>query len=1214
MTVGQAETLAASQVTLLDTSRGDQQDMGTSRRLIDYELIQELGRGGMGVVYKARQISLNRPVALKMILAGHFAGETEIKRFRIEAEAAAALEHPNIVPIYEIGNCGREHYFSMKLVSGQSLAQQIHRFKCDHRAAAIALVKIARAVHYAHQRGILHRDLKPANILVDSDGEPHISDFGLARRINEDVDLTVSGAVLGTPSYMAPEQAAGNAKSLTTAADIWSLGAIFYHLLLGRPPFKGATSVEILRQVIEEDPPKPRFLLPALDRDLETICLKCLEKNPLQRYGSAEALADDLDRWLRREPIQARPVTTREQLLKWIQRKPVIAGLATGLFIVGIAGLAGVLSQWNRAEVKATESQQRLTRIHVINALRFADEADFARPLPWYTEALRLANDPASQANLRLRIGWLLQQLPHVKRVWLHDHQVWFVQLSPKEDRLLTISGPEPVRNRFKDAELRVWDYRTGQAISPPIPFSGGRPPIYRIRYEAFSPDGQNIVTIQTRDVTDNKTVSLVMLCDPLSGQPVSPPMEHEGTVSQVAFSSDGSHLVTASNAGSARIWDLSRNGQPGPFLTHDGPITSASFSPDGKLLVTGSLDRNAKLWDVATGQLLAPALLHKHFVLDAQFSPNGKFLVTAASDTAGGEFRVWDSATGRPISDNVQAQIENVIYQATFSADSRQILTASYDGNAVLWDTATARMISAPLRHNHGVLMAVFSPDRAQVATASFDRTARLWNLDRSGLWNIDNASSGFAVLNHCSFVLQALFSKHNQRIITASSDRMVRDWELPGSRPGMITLTHSNSVLHAEFSPDATRVVTASSDQTARIWDARTGLPVTAPLVHSGAVYHATFNSNSTIVATASADGTARLWNAATGAQISPSLQHSNIVWHVAFNNRGNQIVTASGHFRTLAASSSYALRNSWWRPGNPRHDINGEARIWDVASGQPVTPPLLHSDAVVHAAFSPNDQTIVTSSADRTAQLWSAIDGRKIGSVMSHAGQVFKGYFHPNGEILATVAGGGGTLSMNAVHFWNAFTGQPTNQVLEHGDIVHTAKFSRNGLRLITGSEDGNGRIWDVKTGTLSVPPLANGSSVNIVLQADLSPDGQLALTATVNGTVRIWDARSGDEVAQLRLHSRQINASTFSPNGQLVLSASDDGTAKITPLPQTNWSVEDVRLFSHVLSTRKINAAGNEVLIDENEFRDAWQALCQRFPDLFSAHSAPRRTDP
>jgi serine/threonine protein kinase/WD40 repeat protein len=325
----------------------------TLRYFGDYEILAEIARGGMGVVFKARQVSLNRVVALKMILTGQLATPLDVQRFKHEAEAAAGLDHLHIVPIHEVGEHGGQHYFSMKLIDGGSLAGCIKALRKDRKKAVQLMTKVARAVHYAHQRGILHRDLKPANILLDKQGEPHVTDFGLAKKVTGDSGMTQSGAIVGTPSYMPPEQAAAK-KGLTTAADVYSLGAILYELLTGQPPFQGATPLDTLLQVMEKEPTSPRVIDKTIDCDLETIVLKCLAKQPVQRYASAEALADELDRWQRGESILARRARLPVRLWRWCRRHPWPALTAAAAFLgllvfvsmlLGIIGIGLVMFQ-----------------------------------------------------------------------------------------------------------------------------------------------------------------------------------------------------------------------------------------------------------------------------------------------------------------------------------------------------------------------------------------------------------------------------------------------------------------------------------------------------------------------------------------------------------------------------------------------------------------------------------------------------------------------------------------------------------------------------------------------------------------------------------------------------------------------------------------------------------------------------------------------------
>jgi thiol-disulfide isomerase/thioredoxin/tRNA A-37 threonylcarbamoyl transferase component Bud32/tetratricopeptide (TPR) repeat protein len=358
------------------------------RHFGDYELLAEIARGGMGVVFKARQKSLGRIVALKMILGSHLASPEQVRRFHIEAEEAGRLDHPNIVPIYQVGVEAGQHYFTMKLFEGGTLDEHMSRFQQDPKASIRLMATVARAVHYAHQHGILHRDLKPGNILLDADEQPHVTDFGLAKHLGEAGSQTQSGAVLGTPSYMAPEQAAAR-KDLSIVVDVYSLGAILFELLTGKPPFHASSTMETIRMVIESEPPRPRTLNARIDRDLETITLKCLEKNPQRRYPSAQMLAEDLERYLSGEPIRARPATRVERTVKWVRRRPATAALigVASLALVSLLGLGigynirleaayrdvdrqrqVALEQWKRAEEQREEAEHQRIRAEANDA------------------------------------------------------------------------------------------------------------------------------------------------------------------------------------------------------------------------------------------------------------------------------------------------------------------------------------------------------------------------------------------------------------------------------------------------------------------------------------------------------------------------------------------------------------------------------------------------------------------------------------------------------------------------------------------------------------------------------------------------------------------------------------------------------------------------------------------------------------------------------
>jgi serine/threonine protein kinase/thiol-disulfide isomerase/thioredoxin len=416
------------------------------REFGDYELLEEIARGGMGVVFKARQKSLQRVVALKMILAGQLATPQQVRRFHMEAEEAGHLDHPNIVPIYQVGEIEGQHYFTMKLIEGGSLATHLARLQQDQQAAVRLVVAVARAVHHAHQRGILHRDLKPGNILLDAGGQPHVTDFGLAKHLASDGQETQSGAVVGTPAYMAPEQAAGR-KDLSTAADVYGLGAVLYELLTGRPPFRAATPFDTIVQVMERDPIRPSAICPRVPRDLETICLSCLAKDPGRRYASSAALADDLERFLKNEPVHARPVGKMERLAKWARRRPAAAALVAVLVLAGLSLTIG--GWWASGQLQSANQNLQ-------SALTTADEqrreAERQRELADENAAeanrqRELAQQHAAEAN---RQGTLVKANYRERLDSLDDF------LIRVDGRLANMSGTDSLRLEFLHNALNM--------------------------------------------------------------------------------------------------------------------------------------------------------------------------------------------------------------------------------------------------------------------------------------------------------------------------------------------------------------------------------------------------------------------------------------------------------------------------------------------------------------------------------------------------------------------------------------------------------------------------------------------------------------------------------------------------------------------------------------------------------------------------------------
>jgi hypothetical protein len=600
-----------------------------------YEILGELGRGGMGVVYQARHLKLNRVVALKMILAGAQAGPRDLARFRTEVEAVARLQHPNIVQVYEVGEHDGRPYFAMEFVDGGSLEQRRTAVPQPPRPAAQLLETLARTMHSVHQRGVVHRDLKPANVLMTADGTPKITDFGLAKRLDAEVNPTLSGHILGTPSYMAPEQAQARASQIGPGTDVHALGVILYELLTGRPPFTAATPWDTIRRVAFDEPVPPRRLQPRVPTDLETICLRCLQKEPERRYGSAEDLAEDLRRFLAGEPIRARPVGLGMRALKWAKRRSAPAALLVVSCLAVVALTVGAIVhtvQLQKAlgEVNhhAEESRQRLVRLHVAQGAHSLEDDDWFGALVWFAEALRLDEGREDREEMhRVRIAAVLRQCPRPVQLWFHDGPVWHAAFSPDGRQVLTTG---------EDGTAHVWDVGTGEAVGPPLRHKAAIWP------GAFSPDGRSVVTAG-RDGT-------ARVWDATTGRSLTLPLSHDGPLTCAFFSPDGRSILTAAEDSTARIWEAA-TGEPrtGP-LKHEGAVKWAEFSPDGRLVVTAGDDGKARVWHAGSGESATapqtPLLRHNGTVWVAAFSPEGQSLVVTAGND--GTVRLWDVAPGR--------------------------------------------------------------------------------------------------------------------------------------------------------------------------------------------------------------------------------------------------------------------------------------------------------------------------------------------------------------------------------------------------------------------------------------------------------------------------------------------------------------------------------------------------------------------------------------
>jgi WD40 repeat protein/predicted Ser/Thr protein kinase len=654
----------------------------TNRRLGDFELLEEIARGGMGVVYRARQTSLRRLVAVKVLLAGQYADELARKRFRREAEAVASLNHPNIVSIYEVGEDAGQLYFAMELLEGRSLSDLTRDHPLGAREAARLVKAIAEPVHFAHERHVLHRDLKPSNVLVDSLGRPHITDFGLAKQDADNAELTVTGQVLGSPNYMPPEQAEPTRGPVTEASDIHALGAILYQLLTARPPFLADTLTQTLRMVVEQEPVSPRLLSPGVPRDLETICLKCLEKDPRRRYRSAQALADELGRFLNGEPIQARPISPAARVWRWCRRNPRLAaalGSVLTLLLVVAVGAPIAIVRINREHQQAEEARLR-TRQQLYVALldesratvRSAELGHRVRALEAVRQAAAITNDPALRrealAALRLPDLRFEREIPRV-----HPEPAPGT-LDPAFQRVAecTPNGPLEIRSLADGKLLSSWKAMTPGTVGNVTWSRDGR-------FIGLTRDPQSVGSqwwLEVWNVAQGRCVLAISTCSPIpTFHPISP------------------ILAASRTNGTLTLWDLEKeqalasftrtniSAAPGPRSQGGGD--RLSFSADGEYLAQSW--PNGMNSDISVRRLSDENIVFSAEVPDAvsalAWQPHGDWL--AVTYYRGGVVLInWTSGEIHPLGRHkVQA------VSAVFDPDGRYLFTGGWEGELICWD-----------------------------------------------------------------------------------------------------------------------------------------------------------------------------------------------------------------------------------------------------------------------------------------------------------------------------------------------------------------------------------------------------------------------------------------------------------------------------------------------------------------------------------------------
>ena len=1031
-------------------------------QLGEFRLLGELGRGGMGVVWEAEQRSLGRRVALKVQPHAYQLDSHGLVRFQREAEAGGRLNHPGIVAVHAFGEFAGTHYIALELVEGgRSLADRLAELRKlpqlpagHYRETAELFAQVAEAIEVAHAAGIQHRDVKPGNILIAPDGRPKVADFGLAH-VEDALTLSRSGDFTGTPFYMSPEQAASKRIGIDHRTDVFSLGATLYEALTLTRAFDGDTSHQVLERVLMEEPRDPRRLRSRVPRELATICMKALEKKREHRYPAMAALAADLRRYLRHEPIVARPPGPATRVVKWSRRHPVIS--ATAL----VAGVALMAISWLYSRALAAETAARGER------------------------------DRANQAAERSRVEAERSAAAEREAVAERDAARWQGYVARIHAARAAVRAGEHAEAARRLAacpeEHRGWEWSHLGLLADPslasIEFEGGS--AHDVDY---SPDGSRLAAAcgdGSVRIWDADTRELLHELE-----------AHRYTATAVQFGPGGRRLATGSWDETLRLWDSHSGEQLRAFSGQEGNVTCLSFSPDGARLAAGSWDASVRVWDVESGALVHTLRGHPGWIQDLSFSPDGRKLLSASNDHRGpfptpnfgeesgseereavpplhgGEISLlmlWDAETGELLQamPTRAVSVESVAYRP----DGKRFASGNYDGTIVIWNASTHARVRTLEGHTGEVRSLAYTPDGERLVSGSGDRTTVVWDLSTH--------EPLMRLRGHPVGVNSVAVDPEGIRAVSAAGSPALKLWHVWSTAavqdlkvPSMFG--SRSSLAAATFDPRGETILSGGENGTFYLHDAATGEFRGRSGLDADDTQAVAFSPDGARFCTASDDGTLRVWDARTTEELQVLPGQTSRPVAVHFHPDGVRLVAADG---------------------------DGSVVLWDLERGVRLGALSADDISLEGLAISPDGEHLVTGAIGGEVRVWNTRTLREVERLEGHAGRVPALAFSPDGSLLAT----GG--EDRALRIWDFAAGRELTRIEGHEQDVRCAAFTPDGDRVVSGSAAGVLRLWHVDTGEELLVLRGHEEPVEAVA---VSPDGARILSAAGDGRLLLWES--------------------------------------------------------------------------------------------------------